>query len=110
MNWYPKVQSGSVLTKNECVNKAPTKYIVKIPVAYIIVPLFDENNDSVTLELETGGNNSKQLTCQLKKGDAYIVCCKNHVNKNPNKCRYNSVHSALHCRRHTLIANNSLQV
>jgi hypothetical protein len=41
--------------------KAPTKYIVKIPLAYIIVPLFDRNDDSVMLELETGGKNSKQV-------------------------------------------------
>ncbi len=41
--------------KNKCEIKAPTKYIVKIPVAYIFVTLFDGNNDSVTLELETGG-------------------------------------------------------
>ncbi len=41
--------------KNTCVIKTPTKYIVKIPVAYIIVPLFDGNNDSIMLELETGG-------------------------------------------------------
>jgi hypothetical protein len=55
MNWYPIVQNGSVLTKDKCEIKAPTMYIVKIPVAYIIVPLFDGNNDSVMLELETGG-------------------------------------------------------
>jgi hypothetical protein len=95
--------------KNKCVIKAPTKYIIKIPVAYNIVPLFDGNNDSVSLELETGGKNSKQLTCQLKKGDAFIVCFKNHVN-NSKKCRHNSVNCALHCSRHTLIANSSLQV
>ncbi len=65
--------------KNKCEIKAPTKYIVTIPVAYITVPLFDRNNDSVILELATGGKKSKQLTYQLKKGDAYIVCCKNHV-------------------------------
>ncbi len=34
--------------------KAPTKYIVKILVAFIIVALFDGNNDFITLELETG--------------------------------------------------------
>ncbi len=94
---------------NKCEIKAPTKYIVKISVACIIVPLFDRNDDSVTLELEKGGKNSKQLTCQLKKGDAYIVCCKNHVN-NSKKCRHNSVDCALHCRRHTLIAKSSLQL
>ncbi len=59
--------------KSKCEIKAPTKYNVKIPVAYIIVPLFDGNNAFVMLELETGGKKSKQLTWQLKKGDAYIV-------------------------------------
>ncbi len=92
--------------KNQCEIKAPTKFIVVIPVAYIIVPLFDGNNDSITLELETGEKKTKKLTCQLKKGDAYIVCCKNHVD-NSKKCRQNSVNYALHCSRHTLIANNS---
>jgi hypothetical protein len=74
--------------KNKCEIKAPTKYIVKIPVACIILPLNDRNNDSITLELETGGKSSKQLTCQLKKGDAYIVCCKNHIH-NAKKVGYN---------------------
>ncbi len=41
--------------KNKCVIKAPTKYIVQILVAYIIAPLFDGNNDSITLDLERGG-------------------------------------------------------
>ncbi len=41
--------------KNKCEIKAPTNYIVKIPVAYIVVPLFDRKDDSVMLELETGG-------------------------------------------------------
>jgi hypothetical protein len=45
--------------QNKCKIYAPTKYIVEIPVAFIIVPLFDRNNDFVTLELATGGINSK---------------------------------------------------
>jgi hypothetical protein len=53
-------------------------------VAYIIVPLFDGNDDSVTLELATGGKKSKQQSYQSKKGDAYIVWCKNHVNNSKN--------------------------
>ncbi len=89
---------------------APTKYIVEIPVAYIIVPLFDGNNDSVTLELKPGGKKSKQVSYQLKKGNAYIVHCKNHVDKKSKTCRHNSVNCALHCYRHILIANNSLQL
>jgi hypothetical protein len=64
--------------KSKC---EPANYIVKIPVAYIIVPLFDKNNYSVTLELKPGRKKSKQVTCPLNKGDAYIVHCKNHVDK-----------------------------
>ncbi len=71
--------------KSKCDIKAKTKYIVKIPVAYIIVPLFDRNDDSITLELKPGGKKAKQFTCQLKKGDAYIVCCKTHVDKKIHK-------------------------
>ncbi len=77
--------------------------------AYIILPLFDGNNDSITLELETGGKKSKEQTCQLIKGDAYIVCCKNRI-LNSKQCRHNSVNCALHCSRHTLIDNNYLQL
>ena len=56
------------------------------------------------------GKKEKQVTCQLKKGDAYIVHCKTHINKNSTKCRHDSVNYALHCYRHILIANNSLQL
>jgi hypothetical protein len=45
--------------KNKCEIKAPIKYTVNSPVAYINVPLFDGNNDSIMLELETGGKKSK---------------------------------------------------
>ncbi len=41
--------------KSKCEIKATTKYIVKIPVEYIIVQLFDGNDDSITLELKPGG-------------------------------------------------------
>jgi hypothetical protein len=41
--------------KNKIEIIAPTKYVVKIPVEYIIVPLFDRNNDSIMLELKPGG-------------------------------------------------------
>jgi hypothetical protein len=46
--------------KNKCEIKAPTNYIVKIPVAYIIVPLFDGNNNSIMLELKPGGKNQNK--------------------------------------------------
>ncbi len=73
---------------------------------YIIVPLFDGNKVSTL----TRWKKSKQVTCQLKKGDAYIVCCKNHVDIKSKKIGHNSVNCALDCSRHILIANNSLQV
>jgi hypothetical protein len=46
--------------KSKCKIKAPTKYIVKISVAYIIVPLFDGNDDSIMLELKPGGKNQNK--------------------------------------------------
>jgi hypothetical protein len=100
----------SVSYKSKIEIIAPTKYIVKIPVAYIIVPLFDGNNDSITLELKQGGEKAKQVTCQLKKWDAYIVYCKTHVDKKSTKCRHNSFNCALQCYRRILIANYSLQL
>jgi hypothetical protein len=53
----PYNAKGICSDKNKCEFKAPTKYIVKFPVECIIVPLFDGNNDSITLELATGGKN-----------------------------------------------------
>ncbi len=46
--------------KSKCEIQAPTKYIVKILVAYNIVPFFDGNNDFVTLELKPGENNQNK--------------------------------------------------
>ncbi len=44
-----------------------------------------------------------------ERGCLYVPY-KNHVDTKSKKCRHNSVNCALHCSRHTLIENNSLQV
>jgi hypothetical protein len=68
--------------KNHCQVKAPTKYNTTPLVAYIIVPLWDKNDESITINLQLQTNGKKgTFTCQLKKGDAYIVRCKNHTNQ-----------------------------
>ncbi len=48
----------------------------------------------------------------MKKGDAYIVCCKNHTDKNPKNKDTTQliVPFIVVCSRHTLITNISLQV
>jgi hypothetical protein len=52
---------------------APTKYIVKISVAYIIVPLFARNNDSITRELKPGEKKAKQITSIDERGCLYCL-------------------------------------
>jgi hypothetical protein len=65
-----------------CQVKAPTKYNTTALAAYIVMPLWDENDESITISIQLQPNEKKYgtLTCQLKKGDAYIVHCKNHTN------------------------------
>ncbi len=46
--------------KSKCEINAPAKSIVKIPVACIILPLFDGNNDSVRIKLASGGKNQNK--------------------------------------------------
>ncbi len=69
--------------ENYCQVKALTKYNTTPLAAYIVVPLWHKNDESITinLQLQPNGKQIGILTCQLKKGDAYIVCCKNHNNQ-----------------------------
>jgi hypothetical protein len=93
------------LTKKCCQVKAPTKYNTTSLVAYIVMPLWDKNDESFTINLQLQPNGKKYCTliCQLKKRDAYILCCKNH------KCKVNTVNCALHCNRHNLVMDSSPQ-
>jgi hypothetical protein len=95
---------------NCCQVKAPTKYNPTPFVAYILVPLWHKNDESITinLQLQPNGKQIGILTCQLKKGDAYIVCCKNHNNQKP-KCKGNGVNCALHCKVHNLVMDSTQQ-
>jgi hypothetical protein len=74
------------------------------------VPLWHINDESITinLQLQPNGKQISILTCQLKKGDAYLVCCKNHKNQKP-KCRVNTVNCALHCKKHNLVMDSTQQ-
>jgi hypothetical protein len=98
------------LKGNCCQVKAPTKYNTTPLAAYIVVPLWDKNDESITinLQLQPNGKEYDTLTCQLKKGDAYIVRCKNHNNQKP-KCKGNSVNCALHCKVHNLVMDSTQQ-
>jgi hypothetical protein len=93
---------------NCCQVKAPTKYNPTPFAAYIVVPLWHNNDESntINLQLQPNGKQIGILTCQLKKGDAYIVCCKNHNNQKP-KCKGNSVNCALHCKVHNLVMDST---
>jgi hypothetical protein len=90
--------------------KAPTKYNPTPFAAYILLPLRHKNDESITinLQLQPNGKQIGILTCQLKKGDACIVCCKNHNNQKP-KCKGNSVNCALHCKVHNLVMDSIQQ-
>jgi hypothetical protein len=84
LNIYAPFKAESVKSKeNHCQVNAPTKYSTTPLVAYIVLPLWDKNDESITISLQLQPNGKKidTLTCQLKKGDAYIVCCKNHTNQ-----------------------------
>jgi hypothetical protein len=72
---------------NICQVKALTKYNTTPLVAFMVVPLWHKNDESITIKLQLQPN-GKQIgvsTFQLKKGGAYIVCCKKHNNQKP-KC------------------------
>jgi hypothetical protein len=95
---------------NCCQVKAPTKYNTTPLAAYIVVPLWHKNDESITinLQLQPNGKQIGILTCQLKKGDAYMVHCKHHNNQKP-KCIGNSVNCALHCKVHNLVMDSTQQ-
>jgi hypothetical protein len=71
---------------NCCQVKAPTKYNTTPLVAYIVVPLWHKNDESVTINLQLQPNEKQIgiLTCQSRKGDAYIVCSNITITKNQN--------------------------
>jgi hypothetical protein len=71
---------------NCCQVKARTKYNPTPFAACIVVPLWHNNDESITinLQLQPNGKQIGILPCQLKKGDACIVRCKNTTTKNQN--------------------------
>ncbi len=109
MNKFAPFKAELINSKdNHCQVKALTKYNTTPLAAYIVVPLWHKNDESITinLQLQPNGKQIGILTCQLKKGDAYIVRCKNHNNQKP-KCKGNSVNCALHCKVHNLVMDST---
>ena len=92
---------------NQCEFKFPTQHQLYPLAAIIVVPLFDKNEDTntINLSLRTNGSNRPEVTARFKNGGAYIVRCKNH-NKKTN-CKSNTVDCALHCNKHTLNIDSS---
>ncbi len=65
----------------------------------IVVPLFNDYNESLELFIQTNGPTNKRhmISSTLTKGDAYIALCKNEKN-----CRHNSLNCGIHCDIHKL--------
>jgi hypothetical protein len=84
MNWYPIVQNGSVLTKTNVKLKLQPSILSKFLWHIYLCHCLSETMIPLCLNLKQV-EKSKKLTFQLKKGDAYIVRCKNHIDKKIQK-------------------------
>ncbi len=64
----------------------------------IVVPLFNDDDDSLELFIQTNGATNKRhsISLTLTKGDAYIALCKNEK----RKCRRDSLNCGIHCGVH----------
>jgi hypothetical protein len=59
------------------------KELLDKALAMIVVPLFNDDDESLELFIETNGATNKRHTISstLTKGDAYIALCKNETRK-----------------------------
>ena len=59
------------------------KELLDKALAMIVVPLFNDDNESLELFIQTNGPTNKRHTISstLTKGDAYIALCKNEKRK-----------------------------
>ncbi len=59
------------------------KELLDKALAMIVVPLFNDDNESLELFIQTNGATNKRHTISstLTKGDAYIALCKNEKKK-----------------------------
>ena len=66
----------------------------------IVVPLFNDDDESLELFIQTNGATKKRHTISstLTKGDAYIALCKNEK----RKCQQSSLNCGIHCGVHKL--------
>ncbi len=75
------------------------KELLDKALAMRVVPLFNEDNESLELFIQTNGVTNKRHTISstLTKRDAYIALCKNE-----KTCRRNSLNCEIHCDVHKL--------
>ncbi len=68
--------------------------------ATIVVPLFNDDDESLELFIQTNRPTNKRHTISstLTKGDAYIALCK----KEKRKCWCDSLNCGIHCGVHKL--------
>ncbi len=66
----------------------------------IVVPLFNDDNESLELFIQMNGPTNKRHTISstLTKGDAYIALCK----KEKRKCQRDFLNCGIHCDVHKL--------
>jgi len=76
------------------------KELLDKALAMIVVPLFNDDDESLELFIQTNGPTNKRHTISstLTKGDAYIALCKNEK----RKCRCDSLNCGIHCGVHKL--------
>ena len=83
--------TGNLSYRKELLDKA---------LAMIVVPLFNDDDESLELFIQTNGATNKRhmISSTLNKGDAYIALCKNEK----RKCQCNSLNCGIHCGVHKL--------
>ncbi len=77
------------------------KELLDKALAMIVVPLFNDDDESLELFKQTNGatNTKHTISSTLTKGDAYIALCKNEK----RKCRCDSLNCGIHCGVHKLM-------
>ncbi len=84
--------TGNLSHRKELLDKA---------LAMIVVPLFNDDDESLELFIQTNGATNKRHTISstLTKGDTYVALCKNEK----RKCQQNSLNCGIHCGVHKLM-------
>jgi hypothetical protein len=87
--------TNSFKTNTITGNSSYAKELLDKALAMIVVPLFNDDDESLELFIQMNGAKNKRHTISstLTKGDAYIALCKNEK----RKCRRNSLSCGIHC-------------